>query len=380
MKNLLEEHMLFRALTKRWEIPNKLEPSKTLFILRVRSKSIFSLMNRRDFTKYSSMILGGAMTIPPSMIQLDQNSQIKNMRRPLQQGDTIALIAPGSSIPNDKIEKAKNNMKLLGLKVKEGRFIREKYGYTAGKDHERISDLHWAFSDDAIDAIWCLRGGYGCTRLLPYLDYKLIKKNKKILVGYSDITALQMAIFKHAKMKSFHGPVASSEFSPFTVEYIQKMLFSPVIGQPIRHQTPEKVSTLSEGMAKGKLIGGNLSLISALCGTSYLPSAKGKIVFLEDIDEKPYRIDRMLVQLEQAWNLHKAKGIILGEFKDCDSDSDRSLSLLETLENHFKNLDIPVLYNFPIGHIEDQVTLPIGIKVNMNTSAKEITIEQDWMN
>ncbi len=336
-------------------------------------------MNRRDFTKKGSVYLGGLISLPSISTYYIDSAGDKRLPSLLKPGDTVALIAPGSSIPEEKIEKAVTNLESLGLKAREGKYIREKYGYTAGKDHERISDIHWAFSDDDVDAVWCVRGGYGCTRLLPYLDYKLIKKNPKILIGYSDITALHMAIFKKTGLTTFHGPVGSSEFTPYTVEYLQKMLFTPIIGQPIQHQDPAKVITLSEGEAKGKLIGGNLSLLSAMCGTKYLPSAKGKIVFLEDIEEKPYSVDRMLIQLEQAWNLKKAKGILLGEFSDCDSDSDRSLTLRETLDNHFKDCGIPVLYNVPLGHIDDQATYPIGIKVKMNTGTKEIVLLENWV-
>ncbi len=336
-------------------------------------------MNRRDFAKHGSVYLGGILTLPSLSTYKKNSMQKKRIPKLLKQGDNVALIAPGSSIPEAKIEKAKYNLISLGLKVEEGQFIREKYGYTAGKDYERIADIHWAFGDESIDGIWCIRGGYGCTRLLPFLDYSLIRKNPKILIGYSDITALHMAIFKKSGLSTFHGPVGSSEFTPYTTGYLQKMLFAPISGQCIRHKDPNKVITLSPGTAKGKLIGGNLSLISAMCGTKYLPSAKGKIVFLEDIDEKPYSVDRMLIQLEQAWNLKKAKGILLGEFADCDSDSDRSLTLLETLENHFKNCGIPVLYNIPLGHIEDQATYPVGIKVSMNADSKEIILLENWI-
>jgi len=153
-------------------------------------------MNRREFAKRGSVYLGGMITLPSLSAYNNNSMDIKRLPSLLKPGDTVALIAPGSSIPDDKIEKAMTNLKSLGLKPRLGKFIREKYGYTAGKDHERIADIHWAFADDDIDAVWCVRGGYGCTRLLPYLDYKLIKKHPKILIGYSDITALHMAIFK----------------------------------------------------------------------------------------------------------------------------------------------------------------------------------------
>ena len=336
-------------------------------------------MDRRIFLKGSSVVLGGLLATSRYKKADHKFMKEKRIAGILKPGDTVALIAPGSSIPEDKIQKAKSNLDSIGLKVSEGRFIREKYGYIAGKDHERIADIHWAFGDDKVDAVWCIRGGYGCTRLIPHLDYDLIKKNPKVLIGYSDITALHMAIYEKTGLTTFHGPVGSSEFTDFTKSYIQKVLFTSLAGQEITHSNPEQIEVLDGGKATGKLIGGNLSLISAMCGTKYLPSAKGKIVLLEDIDEKPYRIDRMLVQLEQAWDLKKAKGILLGEFADCDSDSDRSLTLQETLENHFKDCGIPVMYKIPLGHIDDQATYPIGIKVEMDTVQKTIKIKEHWL-
>ena len=219
------------------------------------------------------------MALPSSSRKESNLNAKKRIPRFLKPGDSIALIAPGSSIPDDKIDKAKSNILSLGLNIIEGQFIREKYGYTAGKDNQRIADLHWAFGDEKIDGIWCVRGGYGCTRLLPYLDYSLINKNPKFLIGYSDITALHLAIYKKTGLTTFHGPVGSSEFTTYTTEYLQKILFSPSKGQSIQHKDPDKVTVLSKGFAKGRLIGGNLSLISAMCGTTYLPSAKGKIVY-----------------------------------------------------------------------------------------------------
>lgn len=336
-------------------------------------------MDRRDFVRFGSLYLGGFSVFCSMTKGSKMADDYKKLPRRLKVGDRIALIAPGSSIPEEKIEKAKENMLSLGLNPVEGRFIREKYGYIAGKDHQRISDIHWAFGDNTIDAIWCIRGGYGCTRLLPHLDYKLIQKNPKALIGYSDITALHMAIYKKTGLTTYHGPVASSDFTPFTKNNAEQILLDAGDSHRISHHTPEEIEVLSSGKAKGKLIGGNLSLISAMCGTDYLPSAKGKIVILEDIDEKPYRIDRMLVQLFQAWDLNKAKGILLGEFKDCDSDSEKSLTLSETLSNHFKDCGVPVMYKIPLGHIDDQATFPIGVEVEINTTNKEVVFLEKWI-
>ncbi len=324
-------------------------------------------MDRRQFISQSSLAVL-AMNTPT----LDDESIFCKtiFPGPLHKGDTVALISPGSHIPPDKIKKAIKNIESLGLKVKKGKHLGKKYGYLGGKDEQRLEDLHQAFADSSVQGVWCARGGYGCTRLLPLIDYDHIRKNAKPFIGYSDITALHHAFLKKSKVSTYHGPVGSSDFSPFSLEYLQ-ILFHP---HPKVSLSIPTIKHLSEGKAKGVLIGGNLSLLSAMCGTKYLPSAKGKIIFLEDIEEKPYRIDRMLVQLEQAMDLKKAKGIILGQFTDCDSDSDRSLTLEETLSNHFKDIGIPVIKGAPIGHISDQWTLPIGRKVHIDTSQSSIKL------
>lgn len=337
-------------------------------------------MNRRQFSLNSLVYLGSAISISTQKNYFAKKPAAKKRPPQLKKGDTIALIAPGSNIPEEKITKARQNLESLGFIVQEGNYIREHNGYLAGKDHERIADIHWAFSDKNIDGIWCVRGGYGCTRLLPFLDYKLIQKNPKFLIGYSDITALHMAILKKTGLTTFHGPVGSSEFTPYTTEQVRNIVFSPASTYAVNPYKPSQIEILSPGKAEGELIGGNLSLISAMCGTEYLPSAKGKIVFLEDIEEKPYRIDRMLVQLEQAWDLKKAKAVLLGEFVDCDSSSDRSLTLQETLENHFKDIGIPVMYKIPLGHIDNQATFPVGINAFIDTYKRSIAFTEKWNN
>jgi muramoyltetrapeptide carboxypeptidase len=247
-------------------------------------------------------------------------------------------------------------------------------GYLAGTDKERVSDIHYCLENDAIDAIWCLRGGYGLTRILDQLDYELFRKKAKSLIGYSDITALHLALYTQARLVSFHGPVLISDFNPYVEKTLEQVLYPqneyPVI-LPSRDHT---VEILKPGEAEGPLIGGNLSLLAALAGTSYLPSFKDHLVFIEDVEEEPYRIDRMLTQLVHAAELNKAAGIILGQFAGCEKkpNDKYSFTLRETLNSFVEKWSGPVLYGFSIGHIEKQCTLPLGIRARIDTQKPAI--------
>jgi muramoyltetrapeptide carboxypeptidase len=272
-------------------------------------------------------------------------------------------------------------MKSLGLRVKWSGNLSREYGYLAGKDRRRLKDLHAMFRDPEVQAVWCIRGGYGSGRLLPSLDYDLIRRHPKILVGYSDITALLNAVRRETGLVCFHGPVSSSEFSDYTLGQVRNMLFEPAAGRVIRpaesdgSDHPSHVPfSIRKGKAEGILVGGNLSLVAALCGTPFQPDVEDKILFLEDVGEKPYRIDRMLTQLRQSLPLEKAAGVMLGKFAGCEPGADdRSLSLAETLEDRLRDLKIPVGYGFPFGHIRDQCTLPVGAQVRIDT--RHMTVE-----
>jgi muramoyltetrapeptide carboxypeptidase len=298
----------------------------------------------------------------------------------LQPGDIVGLIAPGSSISEEGILKAVRQIESLGLKVKPGKNLRAINGFLAGSDQQRLDDLHSMFSDPTIKAIWCVRGGYGCGRLLPQLDYKLIKRNPKVLIGYSDITALMTAVTRKTGLVTYHGPVGSSDFTDFTTKYLKAALLDGHSWLPIERPqvSPEGIVyepyIIRRGTAEGPLWGGNLSLLAAASGTDYVPPVKGSILFIEDIGEDPYSLDRMLTQLRQSWDLGSAAGILLGVFKGCEADADdRSLTLRETLTGRFQDLGVPVAYGFPIGHISDMCTLPVGLKARV--SMEEMRIE-----
>ena len=311
------------------------------------------------------------------------NKKIIKPKR-LKVGDTLGVIAPSSALSEERVTRAVNNLTNLGFKIKLGKNVRAQNGYLAGTDAERLEDLHWAFSDPEVDAVWCIRGGYGATRLLPKVDFKLIKKNPKIFIGYSDITALHVAIFQKTGLVTFHGPVGTSDYTDFTKPNVWNVLTNPtpqykLVNADANTQNESnlfKTEVISAGKCRGQLIGGNLSLLSAMDGTPFaLDNLKGKILFMEDIDERPYRIDRMLTQMLQSHDLSKLAGIALGIFEGCNPKTDEnSLSLIDCLKDRLGNLGIPVIYGLSFGHISNQYTLPVGIEAEMDTETGILTL------
>ena len=311
------------------------------------------------------------------------NKKIIKPKR-LKVGDTLGVIAPASALSEKTVTRAIENLTNLGFKIKLGKNVRAQNGYLAGTDAERLEDLHWAFSDPEVDAVWCIRGGYGATRLLPKVDFKLIKKNPKIFIGYSDITALHVAIFQKTGLVTFHGPVGTSDYTDFTKPNVWNLLTNPtpqyqLINAEINAKNESnlfKTEVITAGKCRGQLIGGNLSLLSAMDGTPFaLDNLKGKILFMEDIDERPYRIDRMLTQMLQSHDLSKLAGIALGIFEGCNPKTDEnSLSLMDCLKDRLGNLGIPVIYGLSFGHISNQYTLPVGIEADMDTETGILTL------
>ena len=337
-------------------------------------------MKRR---KFGQLLLGSPLLLTKPMKSLN-SSQQKKTRKParLKKGDVVGLIAPASAASAEKFEKAIANIKALGLQIKVGQYARLKTGFLAGTDDQRLSDLHGMYMDKNVQAIWAVRGGYGTTRILSKINYSLIQRNPKILIGYSDITGLTNAIYAKTGVVGFHGPVGSSGFTDYNLTYLRKVLFEGPdkmelkIGDANNHEKDPafRPRVITSGIMTGKLIGGNLTLLSAMAGTCQLPDFKNKIVFIEDIGEKPYRIDRMLTQLLNATNLAKASGILLGVFYDCETkNTDSSFTLEAVLNERLGGLGVPVFYGFPIGHIDDMVTIPVGIRAQFNTGTQVLT-------
>lgn len=339
-------------------------------------------------------ILRGATLLPfmgnfsNETTELIVNQELSNKKiikpKRLKAGDTLGVIAPASALSEKVILRAIENLTNLGFKIKLGKNLREQKGYLAGTDEQRLEDLHWAFSDPEVDAVWCIRGGYGVTRILPKVDFKLIKRNPKIFIGYSDITALHVAIYQKTGLVTFHGPVGTSDYTDFTKPNVWNLLTNPTPQYQLVHSEENqknasnlfKSEVITAGKCRGTLIGGNLSLLSAMDGTPFaLGNLKGKILFMEDIDERPYRVDRMLTQLLQSHDLSKLAGIALGIFEGCNpKPEENSMSLVACLKDRLGNLGIPVIYGLSFGHISNQYTLPIGIQAEMDTETGILTL------
>ncbi|MBV6439312.1 MAG: LD-carboxypeptidase [Haliscomenobacteraceae bacterium CHB4] len=343
-------------------------------------------MQRRHFFKHAALAgLAAGVSLPfNKMAATDPAIKTRTLKpNRLREGATVALIAPAGPFTEDKLVNARRNFETLGFKVREGKNLYARHGYFAGTDEQRLSDLHQAFSDPAVDAVWCIRGGYGCTRLLPMIDFDLIKKNPKPFIGYSDVTALHLAIRQKTGLVTFHGPVAASDFPENTLQHFRAALLDPVLNYEIRipgekEEFPGeefRPFAITPGEVRGKLTGGNLSLLAAMTGTPYFPSFKKKLVFIEDVGEQPYRIDRMLTQLLQATDLREAAGIALGVFFDCQpKPGTPSLALAETLRDRLGGLGIPVIYGMPFGHVPHQATFPYGIEAALNVEKGTLTL------
>lgn len=335
-------------------------------------------MKRREILKGLAML---PFLAQPVLSRKLTKPKITKPKR-LAKGDTIGVIAPASSLSAEDFNKALQNLADLGFKTKVGKYARGKKGFLAGTDKERLEDVHWAFRDTEVDAVWCVRGGYGVSRLLPDVDFKLIKNNPKIFIGYSDITALHTAIYQNCGLVTFHGPVAASYPSDYTKNHVLNVLTNPSAPYKIelspdnvaKESNLFKTEVITKGKTRGKIIGGNLSLLSALAGTPFgLRNTKGKLLFVEDVGEQPYRIDRMLTQLRQSIDMRQLAGIVLGIFEDCNPKTTDTQSLMDVLKDRLGDLGIPVIYGLSFGHIRDQFTLPIGIEAELDTENATMT-------
>lgn len=303
-------------------------------------------------------------------------------------GDTIGLVTPAGQVSRAAIDKAIANTHALGFEVKLGRYLEEVNGNYAGPWQHRVEDLHAMFADPVVKAIWAIRGGSGAMQLLPHLDYGLMRRHPKILVGYSDITALHLAIHRHAGLVTFHGPVGMSTLSDYATEHLLNVLMRPedeyVIPMALENSRrayyePENahfaLRTVVPGTGTGRLMGGNLAMVSALAGTPYAADIRDALLFLEEVNEEPYRVDRMLMQLNLNQPFRSAAGIMLGIFEGCGPAGDGpSLTLDETTDQHLRPLAIPAVTGWSFGHIRHQFTLPMGIRARMDSHRQTLTL------
>jgi muramoyltetrapeptide carboxypeptidase len=303
----------------------------------------------------------------------------------LSRGSRVALVAPaGPLLERDDLTRAQELCRALGYEPVLGTNAYSRHGYLAGTDDQRLSDLNGVLQDQRLDAIWCIRGGYGALRLLDRVDYEAMVRWPKVLVGFSDITALLNAITRITGVITYHGPVARAPMPPFSRRHFERVLVSgevpgrlDLLPPPADVLVPQehRIVTLVGGTAEGPLAGGNLSLLQCLIGTPYFPDLSRAILFLEDVDEDLYKVDRMLAHLRLVGALEKLAGVAVGRFTELDRASrDGALGFDEVLATYLQPLGIPVAYGFPIGHIDSQWTLPLGIRARLNADAGELEL------
>jgi len=288
----------------------------------------------------------------------------------LRKGDVIGIAAPASSPPSiEKLEKGIRYLERVGYRVEVGAHVNRRQGYLAGNDRERASDLHALFFNPNVKAIFMVRGGYGSMRILPLLDFPRIRRHPKIVLGYSDITALQLALFAKSGMVSFSGPMVSSEMADGlqgkSEEQFWECLTNTKPGGKIRIKGRK---IYRKGTATGRIIGGNLSLVTAMVGTSFFPAGSDHILLLEELDERPYRVDRMMQQLYLGNVIKKTKGVVLGRFTNCEAEKGKPpLNLEEIFSDVSHRFKVPIVGHLNYGHVKNSLTMPLGIRVRLDT-------------
>jgi len=305
----------------------------------------------------------------------------------LRKGSIIGLVAPASTPSTEEIiEKGAAYLEQLGYRVKFGKHIRNTHGYLAGTDEERAADLNNMVRDKDVKAIFTIRGGYGTPRILQTIDYRSLKQNPKIIVGYSDITALQLAIFRKIGLVTFSGPMTGVEMwkgiDPYTEENFWRLLTSTKKIGVLKNPIDEPLKILKHGKAHGQLLGGNLSLLASLMGTPFLPKLRSSILFLEDVEEAPHRIDRMLVQLLNAGVLQELAGLVFGKFTNCNpaNPSEPHLTIDQIQKEYAEKIRCPIIANFQYGHIQRKLTIPIGLQTTLDTIRNQITVMESAVN
>lgn len=333
-------------------------------------------MNRRRFLQSASA--AAAAVALPRLAGARQRPVALRPKR-LAPGDRVGLVAPANAtFVSDELQIAIESLEALGLKVAVGPHLRDRHGYLAGQDRDRAADINAFFADPDVHAVLPIRGGWGSSRVLPYLDFDLIRRNPKVVVGYSDISALLLAIHARTGLVTFHGPNGMGRWDAFSVDCFRRVLMqgeAATFGNP--HQlsdrnalTPveNRTTTISGGRAKGRLLGGNLTVLTTIVGSPYLPSWEGAILFCEDVSENYYRIDRMLTQLKLAGVLSRLAGFVFGTCSECGPGDNAfgALTLEEIFADHIRPLGIPAWSGAMIGHAMPQWTLAEGIEVEVD--------------
>ncbi|MEO5589599.1 MAG: LD-carboxypeptidase [Gemmatimonadaceae bacterium] len=295
--------------------------------------------------------------------------------RPLREGASVALVAPSGILPDPRhIEQAVENVRSLGWNPVLGKNVSMHHGYHAGTDDQRLSDLNAAIRNDSIDAIWCIRGGYGAMRLLPEVDYAALRANPRPVIGYSDITALHSAIYRECGLVSFHGPTARGVLGEFSRSSLRTALVAQ--GNPCGVASAGRV--LRHGRASGRLAGGNLALVTAMMGTPWSVDFDGAILVVEDIDEAVYRVDRMMQQLLLSGALSRCAALVAGDFRPPAGEvQHENRALDDVIAEAADRAGIPCLAGAPFGHIRDQWTIPLGAVAELDTETLSLQVGSD---
>lgn len=300
--------------------------------------------------------------------------------RRLRPGDTVALVNPSGAIyERAPYEIATESLRALGFQVKEAPHLRARYGHFAGTDAQRAGDINAMFADPAVHGILAMTGGSGGGRILPLIDYDNIRRNPKFLGGYSDLTALINAVQRQTGLVTFHCPMGASEWNAFSIGWLRGAAMD---GELLKLANPTdrddnlvpktaRITTLRPGTARGPLVGGNLAVLSAMAGSKYYPRFDGAILFLEEVNEYIYRVDRMLSTLKLSGALDRLSGVVLGAFTNCGPGDGNygTLTLDEVFDDYFKPLNVPVFSGALFGHIRRKFTLPVGLPVEMDATA-----------
>ena len=307
----------------------------------------------------------------------------------LRAGDTVGLVAPAGFVADHfGIDEIAETVRAMGLVPRFAPNLLERHGYLAGTDEHRAAALNAMFADPEVRAVFAVRGGWGCERILPMLDFAMIARNPKLLIGSSDITALHLALAARTAMPSIHGPNLVNSWTPPAWDAFRKLVFEGDIPtyQPLATFAPPQtgladrrnlaIRTFHPGTARGRLLGGNLSVLSALVGTPFLPDFNGAILFIEETNEAEYRIDRMLSQLALGGILGKVAGVVFGQCTNCSNPGTpySNFTVYEVLEHHFGKLGVPAFQGAQIGHIAGQISIPVGIEAEIDASTGIIRI------
>ncbi len=327
-----------------------------------------STLSRRKAVSLIGLAVLGTSCLSVKKEAPDNNSMRTIKPKALRKGDLVGICAPAGCVsePGEVMEFS-DVLRDLGFRVKKGKNIGSRFGYFSAPDESRAAEFMEMIGDPEVKGIFFIRGGWGCARILPFIDFEVIRNNPKVIMGFSDLSTLLNAITHKTGLITFHGPNGNASWNSRTMEYFHSLM---VHGEThtFQNRTEDlKIRTVQGGVAEGELFGGNLTVISSLIGSDNLPDWTNKILFLEDLKEEPYRIDRMLTQLKMAGVFNQVNGIVLGAFRDCIAEEpDRAFTIDEVFDQHFKGLNKPVYANAQFGHVVNKFVLPVGTKVRIN--------------